>query len=156
MAKIIKIKDTVVYVGLENGSIKEVRMEDLNFDPQINDEVDIFETETEVIVTKVNTKSENNYDQFKSGINIHVNNTQGSNSQPIYVANNTKAVNKVAYCILALFLGGLGIHKFYAGKIGTGILYFVFSWTFIPAVVAFFEFIIAIFKSSDQNGNILV
>ena len=41
--------------------------------------------------------------------------------------------------ILALFLGGLGVHKFYLGKTGMGILYLCFFWTFIPAIVALFE-----------------
>src|SRR5688500_4448219 len=37
--------------------------------------------------------------------------------------------------ILAILLGGLGIHKFYLGKIGMGILYILFCWTYIPAIV---------------------
>ena len=41
--------------------------------------------------------------------------------------------------LLCLFLGGLGAHHFYLGKVGLGILYAVFVWTFIPAVVAFVE-----------------
>ena len=73
-----------------------------------------------------------------------------------YIANNTKAVNKVVYCILAFFLGGIGVHKFYAGKISSGILYLIFCWTFIPACIAFIEFIIAICKKADAAGNILV
>ena len=74
----------------------------------------------------------------------------------MYIANNTKAVNKVVYCLLAFFLGGIGIHKFYAGKIGTGILFILFCWTFIPGIIAFIDFIIGICKKSDANGNILV
>ena len=65
-------------------------------------------------------------------------------------------VNKVIYIVLAVFLGSFGIHKFYAGKIGTGILYILFCWTFIPGFIAFIEFIIALCKKADANGNILV
>ncbi len=41
--------------------------------------------------------------------------------------------------LLALFLGGLGIHHFYLNKIGLGILYLIFSWTLIPLIVALIE-----------------
>jgi TM2 domain-containing membrane protein YozV len=57
--------------------------------------------------------------------------------------------NKIAAAIFALLLGGLGIHKFYLGRIGQGILYLVFFWTFIPALVGFVEGIIYL-TMSDQ------
>jgi TM2 domain-containing membrane protein YozV len=47
--------------------------------------------------------------------------------------------NKSTAGILALLLGGLGAHKFYLGRIFQGLLYLVFCWTFIPAVVALIE-----------------
>ena len=56
------------------------------------------------------------------------------------MANSSK--NRVAAAILAIFLGDLGIHKFYMGKIGQGILYLVFCWTGIPAIVGIIEGII--------------
>jgi TM2 domain-containing membrane protein YozV len=34
------------------------------------------------------------------------------------------------------------VHKFYLGQAGLGILYLVFFWTLIPAIVAFVEGII--------------
>ena len=47
--------------------------------------------------------------------------------------------SKVVAGLLGIFLGGLGIHKFYTGKIAQGVLYLVFCWTFIPAIVGFIE-----------------
>ena len=41
--------------------------------------------------------------------------------------------------LLALFLGGIGAHKFYLGKVGTGLLYLLFCWTFIRGLIALFE-----------------
>lgn len=51
--------------------------------------------------------------------------------------------------ILALLVGGLGIHKFYLGQIGMGIVYLIFFWTFIPALIAFVEAIIYLTMSDD-------
>lgn len=47
--------------------------------------------------------------------------------------------NPTTAVLLALFLGNIGIHKFYMGNTGMGILYLVFCWTFIPGFIAFFE-----------------
>lgn len=152
MAKIIKINNDIVSIGTDDGKIKEVRISDINFTPNVGDIVEIYETENDLIITKKEEKKDN---YSNSGININVSNNQNG-TQPMYVANNTKAINKVVYCLLAFFLGGFGIHKFYAGKIGTGILFILFCWTFIPGVIAFIEFIIALCKKADSNGNILI
>lgn len=50
--------------------------------------------------------------------------------------------SRIVAGVLALLVGGLGIHKFYLGKIGLGIVYILFCWTFIPAIIAFVEGII--------------
>ena len=47
--------------------------------------------------------------------------------------------NPTTGVVLALFLGGLGAHRFYLGQTGLGILYVVFVWTFIPAIAALIE-----------------
>lgn len=153
MAKIIKVNGDIISIGTDEGGIKEVRISDISFTPKVGDEVEIYETENDLIVTKKEDKKDSNNNS--GGININVSNNQ-TGSQPMYVANNTKAVNKVVYCLLAFFLGGIGVHKFYAGKIGTGILYILFCWTFIPGFIAFIEFIVGLCKKADANGNILV
>ena len=58
--------------------------------------------------------------------------------------------SKVVAGVLGILLGGLGIHKFYMGKIGMGILYLVFCWTYIPAFIGFIEGITYL-CSSDEN-----
>lgn len=57
--------------------------------------------------------------------------------------------NKIIAAILALILGGLGIHKFYLGQGGKGILYLIFCWTYIPSILAFIEGIM-ILCSNDE------
>ena len=56
---------------------------------------------------------------------------------------------KLVASLLALFLGGLGVHKFYMGDTVLGIIYLVFFWTFIPAIIAFFEAIIWLTQSNE-------
>ena len=57
-------------------------------------------------------------------------------------ANVEGTKSRTTAAILAFFLGGIGVHKFYLGRIGWGTIYLLFCWTFIPAIVAFIEFII--------------
>ncbi|MBB4632978.1 NINE protein [Sphingosinicella soli] len=59
--------------------------------------------------------------------------------------------SKVVAGILAILLGGLGIHRFYLGQ-GWGIFYLLFCWTFVPSIIAFFEGIVFLL-SSDDNWN---
>lgn len=61
--------------------------------------------------------------------------------------------NKTTAGVLALLLGGIGVHKFYLGQTGLGILYLVFFWTFIPAIVAFVEGIILLTMSDDTFAD---
>ncbi|WP_461133927.1 NINE protein [Spirosoma lituiforme] len=51
--------------------------------------------------------------------------------------------------LLAFFLGGLGVHRFYLSQTGLGFLYLVFCWTFIPAIVALIDAII--FWTMDEQ-----
>ncbi|MCB0083460.1 MAG: NINE protein [Caldilineaceae bacterium] len=51
----------------------------------------------------------------------------------------SNAKSKIVAGILALALGGLGVHKFYMGKPIMGILYICFSWTFIPVILGIIE-----------------
>jgi TM2 domain-containing membrane protein YozV/ribosomal protein L37AE/L43A len=54
--------------------------------------------------------------------------------------------------ILALFLGGFGIHYFYLGRPVAGFISLLFCWTFIPSIFAFFT-AIKYFSMTDDNFN---
>lgn len=47
--------------------------------------------------------------------------------------------DEVVGILLALFLGGFGIHHFYLRRTGLGILYCCFCWTPLPWVLGFIE-----------------
>ena len=66
------------------------------------------------------------------------------------MATTPNGKNQLAAALLALFLGGFGIHKFYLGRIGWGVVYLLFCWTFIPAVIAFIEGIVLLAMSSER------
>lgn len=58
--------------------------------------------------------------------------------------------SRMSAALLAFFLGGFGAHKFYLGRVGQGIIYLLFFWTFIPAIIAFIEFIVYLCMSDDS------
>jgi TM2 domain-containing membrane protein YozV len=41
--------------------------------------------------------------------------------------------------LLAIFLGDFGVHHFYLRRDGLGVLYLIFFWTGIPAIIGIFE-----------------
>ena len=67
--------------------------------------------------------------------------------------------SKTTAAILAFLLGGVGAHRFYLGQSGLGIIYLLFFWTFIPAIVALVDFIVLLTTDDDAfnlkyNGGI--
>lgn len=81
---------------------------------------------------------------------------EGNNSSSINVNinNNTNTVSpksRLVTFLLCTFLGGLGIHRFYVGKVGTGVLWLLTGGCFgIGALVDWIVILCGTFK--DING----
>lgn len=58
--------------------------------------------------------------------------------------------SRIVAFLLAICLGGIGIHKFYLGQNGQGILYLLFCWTGIPMFIAFVEAILYLLDSDER------
>lgn len=54
---------------------------------------------------------------------IVITNTNTNTNTNVNGGRRGKCINKWVAFLLCLFLGGIGAHRFYEGKIGTGILY---------------------------------
>ncbi|MGQ1910773.1 TM2 domain-containing protein [Marinifilum sp. RC60d5] len=67
------------------------------------------------------------------------------------IVNQKSEKNFVAMLLLCFFLGSLGVHRFYAGKIGTGVLMLLTLggfgiWTLIDFII------IAVGSFKDKEG----
>lgn len=51
---------------------------------------------------------------------------------------------------LALFLGCIGIHKFYLGRPWQGLLYLIFAETYIPWMIGLFEAVKYCFMTDEE------
>jgi len=97
---------------------------------------------------------------------------EGNLAKAVYVAiggTSTSSKNKVVAGLRAIFLGGLGIHKFYLGFTGPGILYllintigFAITWVLlcipnmILGMMALIEGIIYLTRSDEEFEQLYV
>jgi len=65
---------------------------------------------------------------------------------------SSKVKSRITAGFLALLLGHIGIHKFYLGSWGWGIIYILFIMTFIPMGISVIE-AIRYFMMSDDDFN---
>jgi len=81
-----------------------------------------------------------------------------SESQPspitVIVTDNVSPKSRLAATLLCFFFGFLGIHRFYAGKIGTGIIWlFTAGLLGIGALIDFIIILVGSFR--DKQGRVI-
>ena len=135
-AKIIKSDDVNVTLGYDDGRFEEVPRAGLNLGEFAHDGMvlEVYQNGDQKVYAIAKTAN--------AGVSTD--------------ASGKHKVNKLAYVLCALLVGGFGVHKFYAGRVGLGIVYLLFCWTFIPALIALIEGIVAATKTADADGNIWV
>ena len=58
--------------------------------------------------------------------------------------------SKTTAALLALFLGGIGVHYFYLGKTMAGLIFLLLFWTYIPALIALVQAIMMFTMTEEQ------
>ena len=90
---------------------------------------------------------------------INNNNNASSSASASAMFGNASNVSPKSWLVtllLCLFLGTIGIHRFYVGKIGTGILMILLLMTGISAICAVIDLILIILgKFKDKQGLLI-
>ena len=99
----------------------------------------------------------------KCGKQVENLNSYGGNTNGPIIINNNGGYNNVVSpkswlvtLLLCLFVGVFGIHRFYAGKIGTGIIMLLICWTGISAIWAFVDLILIILSKFKDSQGLLI
>lgn len=144
MAKIIKIIQDEVVIAMDNQELITVYKSSLDFNPKVQDIVEVYHYKGEYIV---------NLSVQPSRGSSHTNNTYTTINQNVV---GGRMVNKLVYILLAFLVGGVGGQFFYAHNYGAGIFCVLFCWTGIPAIIGLVQGIMAIAKEEVQPGMIIV
>ena len=139
MQKILKVdlqNSKALISNEDTKTMEEVELKHFSFSPQEGEYVNMY----------------------KNGDNYFIEKASNVATQASTTANSgeTKKINKIMYILVAIFLGGIGVHKFICGKPLIGILYILL--TLFTFVIGWILSIIDIIKvaqlSEDAQGNV--
>ncbi len=151
MAKITAVSETSVTVQFDDGKTKDLPLAACQgFMPLPGMEVEVVLEGDNFILKQV--------------LNSNFNNTSASDEPRPFVATDKEKVkvNKIVYLLLAFFLGAFGIHRFFAGRVTSGVIYLLCSTVgaiiiippFIIIILVIIDFVKAVMSPADANGNI--
>ena len=127
MSELLEVTGGNVKVGNDDGSVVDLPIASLRFpNPKVGDKVNVYQDQGSTYVTLVNTPNATSLDQA-----------------------GERRVNKVAYILVALFFGCLGVHRFMRGQVGLGILMLLLGWWITLGIWPLVDFIISLVKLSS-------
>lgn len=92
--------------------------------------------------------AEGTLERLRSEENAHIDQALAS--------GDAKRVSKTTYVALAILLGWIGAHEFYAGRTARGVLSVVFCWALVPWVVAIVQSVKMARAKAEPDGSIVV
>lgn len=145
MAEILKIDETTVKIGTDDGKVITVPIASIGYaDPQEGDKVSVYKDDKSYIIKKAPSMTDGIFQESSDGV---------------------KTINKHLFVWVGSFLfGGLGLDRFLRGQIGLGICKLLFSWLTL-GIWELVDWIIAMSKAYgsaygntenltfDRNGN---
>ena len=105
--------------------------------------------------TESNPPNQQEYIAYANDQSTHSSQPSSYSSQRVQRVT-TPQNDKIVAGLLAIFLGGFGIHHFFLGNNERGILYLCFFWTGIPQIIGVIEGIIYLIESEEDFQQRLV
>lgn len=138
----VNFEKNIVYVVLEDQSVKEIPFDNFDFKPIKGNSINIYKKDDGTYIVE----------------NTNIQSVEISNNvqEKQFLYNGGYKIGKVKFLLITFFLGGLGIHKFITARTKQGIIYLLFCWTYIPGLFALVEFVIAAMKNKDEDGRISI
>lgn len=96
------------------------------------------------------------YERSAEGIPERLRREESVRTEKALASGDAKRVSKTTYIVLAILLGWIGAHEFYAGRTARGILSVVFCWTLIPWIVATAQAVGMVRTKVEIDGSVVV
>lgn len=124
MSQILKIDGNTVSIGIEDGTITKVPIATINYpNPQVGDEVQIFQNEDNTIVSKVVAAAAEAQPPVEMQPQEMEYQYQYQEELQQMYGVKRKSMNKHVFVWVCTFLvGSFGVDRFVRGQIGLGIL----------------------------------
>ena len=154
MPRIIHMENHVVEVEFEDGTTALYELEDCNYQPIEGDRVKVFKQNGQFLIVREDDPA------FQETVQMSYENpfvdSQSETEKARAEGRGQHVVNKYAYGITGILLGGLGVHEFMVGNNAAGVASILFCWTGVPEIIGLAKGIKALVKKADEEGNIVM